>query len=101
MLRPTSWDDTPGPPIDPRLLLELMWHVGAQAHDRDGTGSVERAHIPRRTDAEVNAHLDHLASLGLITGRAVPGYRRRVCALTDAGRAWGEEHHFTLWYGDY
>lgn len=59
----------PGPVNGP-LLLEPMILVEAQAHDRDDTGSVERAHVRHCTDEQVNAHLDHLAGLGLNTVRA-------------------------------
>lgn len=93
-------DDAPAA-VDDRLLLELMILVHGQAHDREETGSVERAHVRRRTDDAINAHFDHLAGLGLITARVVPGYRRRVCALTEAGRAWCDEHFDAIIRGDY
>lgn len=100
MLRPTSWDDTPAAPIDHRLLLELMVLVDQQAHDRDDTGALERAQIRHRTEAEINWHLDHLAGLGLITARVVPGHPRRVCALSETGRAGGREHFDALLRGE-
>lgn len=36
-------DDMPAAPIDARLLLKLMEHLSAPAHDRDDAGSIKRA----------------------------------------------------------
>lgn len=83
--RPTSWDDAPAAPLDARFVFEPSVLTDAQL--RDFEGLVERAHVRHRTDAASTRHLDHLAALGRVTARVVPGHQGRMCALTDAGRA--------------